>query len=1110
MAFSQTELDLIKYGNQAGLQGDELSSFMAQTAHESAGYTRSTERKYGKTNLGNFQAEATKEAKNNIKRKAAGKTEIKTKQNWVKRLKADGLLDAKGAVTDLATNLNSADQLGDSIFNSIYGGRNDLGNGDFASGDGSTYKGRGIIQLTGRANYKQIGDDIGVDLINNPNLLSTNPEIAAKASLAYWKRNVQSRNPDFSDTEAVTKIVNGGTTGLQDRITRQAKYTPFVNNMSGVVGQMSNQDPLSTPEVPPLTAETISTLGINDPLLGELFDVGVPQAEARVSNLEEQQAAADALRLNQLQTSVTAPDAPGAQFNAEQAASLQQQMQGLQANPGVAPDYNSNTLYPGFDYAPTEVPPNPAAQEVPLEMLTTPPPSPDPRQMSLADQRTYLMANPNIDPRTVLAPMSPVPALYNNGTAGVKHYQEGTDYASMGLDSEELGLLYDAGDPGAIARVELLEQQQNNLEQLNQLRLNQAVQADDSLGAEFNAGLASNLSRNAAILGDPRFANSGPVGNESLGYNFVPQVVNNNDFSSMVAPALATPNMHGMPQIQTGVPAPRANVNTQLQSLVPPPADPLPFSLNNTMRDFFSPIGEMMDNNPLKQAIADGRITMEQQAALEEHFKQQLANQSGGVPGGNVPPVEDDWRNSFVARGPDPDGLFSPKTQEVPTNDSIESALQEAINSPAATDTAESSEADNNSLASLDRDYQEGKITEAIASYEAVKLREKDPKASNTIEENMKKYLGVGFGDITKAVGYYLMSRATGASHEGSMRWAGKAALKGATKDRASEAQIKALVDAGYTEASARSYSATKIAAILEKQNAGSPALKQTGQTTTIGIVGIPGLNNVRGYEVDAGDTAGGKYNVYSLPSSYLDPTAKPGEFTQVTEQQLMALVARNGGQVTPFDKDTDTNAGRIAAASRFTDSMTNEVTQIFSQSEPWVKTQWPVALAGAAQFIQDSMGYNLNDPGVQNSAKVTLLTAMQDMKNDLDSGKVKKVNTATPYIKRVLLTSAAIGPGQIWQTEDGENQVSTTKTNQYWSKLESINKDPAQVKINFKKLYTTYNDLKQKGELPVVRLTSPLSFSKSKTENQFSVWLSKTLNNDEELNAILFPDETE
>ena len=97
---------------------------------------------------------------------------------------------------------------------SQYEGRKDLGN--VKPGDGARYKGRGFIQITGRANYTQAAKDLGIDLVNHPEL-AEKPDVAAKVSLWYWKTRVQPKISNFTNTKAVTKKVNGGTNGLQQR-----------------------------------------------------------------------------------------------------------------------------------------------------------------------------------------------------------------------------------------------------------------------------------------------------------------------------------------------------------------------------------------------------------------------------------------------------------------------------------------------------------------------------------------------------------------------------------------------------------------------------------------------------------------------------------------------------------------------------------------------------------------------------------------------------------------------------------------------------------------------------------------------------------------------------
>ena len=102
-----------------------------------------------------------------------------------------------------------------------YEGRSDLGNNQ--PGDGRRFKGRGYIQLTGRANYRTVGRAIGVDLENNPKK-AEEPKIAAKTALHFWKTRVRARVSNFCNTRAVTLVINGGHNGLQDRINKFAKY----------------------------------------------------------------------------------------------------------------------------------------------------------------------------------------------------------------------------------------------------------------------------------------------------------------------------------------------------------------------------------------------------------------------------------------------------------------------------------------------------------------------------------------------------------------------------------------------------------------------------------------------------------------------------------------------------------------------------------------------------------------------------------------------------------------------------------------------------------------------------------------------------------------------
>ena len=103
-----------------------------------------------------------------------------------------------------------------------YEGRADLGNTE--PGDGPRFKGRGLIQITGRTNYTSYGNDRNQDYItgNNPSLLATDPNIAADCSGWFWATRKLNGLADNDDVLTITKRINGGTNGLADRTSRLA------------------------------------------------------------------------------------------------------------------------------------------------------------------------------------------------------------------------------------------------------------------------------------------------------------------------------------------------------------------------------------------------------------------------------------------------------------------------------------------------------------------------------------------------------------------------------------------------------------------------------------------------------------------------------------------------------------------------------------------------------------------------------------------------------------------------------------------------------------------------------------------------------------------------
>ena len=96
-----------------------------------------------------------------------------------------------------------------------YEGRKDLGNTQ--PGDGIRYKGRGLIQITGRANYKQISDATGIDFYNHPDWLEL-PQWATMSACWWWDNRGLNELADRDELTNITKRINGGKNGLQDRL----------------------------------------------------------------------------------------------------------------------------------------------------------------------------------------------------------------------------------------------------------------------------------------------------------------------------------------------------------------------------------------------------------------------------------------------------------------------------------------------------------------------------------------------------------------------------------------------------------------------------------------------------------------------------------------------------------------------------------------------------------------------------------------------------------------------------------------------------------------------------------------------------------------------------
>ena len=106
-----------------------------------------------------------------------------------------------------------------------YEGRKDLGNVE--PGDGVKFKGRGPIQLTGRANYRSYGQQLGIDFERNYTLPAV-PSIGLHVACVYWTTNGLNALADRDDITAITRKINGGLNGIEDRRAALAKMKALI------------------------------------------------------------------------------------------------------------------------------------------------------------------------------------------------------------------------------------------------------------------------------------------------------------------------------------------------------------------------------------------------------------------------------------------------------------------------------------------------------------------------------------------------------------------------------------------------------------------------------------------------------------------------------------------------------------------------------------------------------------------------------------------------------------------------------------------------------------------------------------------------------------------
>jgi len=183
-------LPLSKFLPQNGItELKEIAQFCAQCAHESGGFRRLSE------NL-NYSA-------------------IALVKNWKKFALPDG------APNDLAKKIERNPEL---VGNHVYGNR--MGNGAPETGDGFKYRGRGIIQLTGKNNYIAAQNDLGIKCVEHPDML-TGIECAARVAVWFWSKNKCGQAKTFLGQSRIINLGNEHSekmpNGMKDREARLAR-----------------------------------------------------------------------------------------------------------------------------------------------------------------------------------------------------------------------------------------------------------------------------------------------------------------------------------------------------------------------------------------------------------------------------------------------------------------------------------------------------------------------------------------------------------------------------------------------------------------------------------------------------------------------------------------------------------------------------------------------------------------------------------------------------------------------------------------------------------------------------------------------------------------------
>jgi hypothetical protein len=140
------------------------------------------------------------------------------------------------------------------IANRVYANR--MGNGSEASGDGWKYRGRGPLQITGRANYQACSELLNVDLVANPDLAAT-PAAGFRTAGLFWRRNKLNDLADQQQFKTITLRINGGLNGLDDRLV-------YYNRAKTALGIGTTRGGAQESEAAPADVPMLFTRGVEE------------------------------------------------------------------------------------------------------------------------------------------------------------------------------------------------------------------------------------------------------------------------------------------------------------------------------------------------------------------------------------------------------------------------------------------------------------------------------------------------------------------------------------------------------------------------------------------------------------------------------------------------------------------------------------------------------------------------------------------------------------------------------------------------------------------------------------------------------------------------------